>query len=204
MLPKAVAEHLDLDVARLLDVFLDKDPVVGKARFGLARRRTEPVARLLVARGDTHSLAAAAGRRLDHDRVADVAGDGDRAIGVRDNGEVPRHARYPGVPGQLLRLDLVAHRRDRLGPRPDEGHSGLGEGVAQRRGFPTKSRSRDGPPRRRSFGRPRRSARSSDSSRPMERARSERPRRPSAHAMPRHPPRNRPRPSRSPSAARCE
>ncbi len=36
-----IAQHLDLDVARLLDVFLDEDAVVGKARLRLARAPSE-------------------------------------------------------------------------------------------------------------------------------------------------------------------
>src|SRR6185312_3009158 len=71
----AVAEHLDLDVARLLDILLDKDPVVAKARAGLARRAAPALAQLGVVAGDAHALTAAARRRLEHDRVADVAGD---------------------------------------------------------------------------------------------------------------------------------
>ena len=35
-----VAQHLDLDVARLLDVFLDEDAVVGEARARLVLRRS--------------------------------------------------------------------------------------------------------------------------------------------------------------------
>src|SRR4051794_29235466 len=93
--PVIVAKHLDLDVPRLFDVFLDKDAVVGKARFRLACGRTKPITHLGVARGDPHALAAAASRSLDHDRIADVAGDRDGGIGIGNDVEVTRHARYP-------------------------------------------------------------------------------------------------------------
>src|SRR5690348_5097620 len=90
-----VAEYLDLDVPRLFDVLLDKDPIVGEARFRFARRRAEAFANLGIARSDPHPFAATPGRRLDHHRIADIAGDRDRALGVRDDVEVVRHTRYP-------------------------------------------------------------------------------------------------------------
>jgi len=76
-----VAEHLDLDVARALDELLDEDAVVAESVFGLGLARGEALVRLLVVPGDAQALAAAAGRRLDHHRVADVPGDPDRLLG---------------------------------------------------------------------------------------------------------------------------
>ena len=77
-----VAEHLDLDMARLLDIFLDEHAIVAEARLGLAPRRGEALGDLLGAIGDAHALAAAAGGGLDHDRIADLLGDLDRLLGV--------------------------------------------------------------------------------------------------------------------------
>ncbi len=88
-----VAQHLDFDMPRLLDVLFDKDAVVGKARPSLAGRRAEPVARLLVRGCDAHALAAAAGRSLEHDRVADIAGDRDRGFSIGNDLEISRHGR---------------------------------------------------------------------------------------------------------------
>ena len=76
-----VAQHLNLDVARLLDIFLDEHAVVAEARLGLGLRRGEALADLSSAVGDAHALAAAAGRGLDHDRIADLVGDLDRLLG---------------------------------------------------------------------------------------------------------------------------
>ncbi len=153
--------------------------------------------------GDAHPLAAAAGRRLDHDRIADVAGDPDRGLGIGHDVEVPGHGRDPGGMGEPFRFDLVAHRRDRLRPGPDKHDPRFGERRRERRRFRTETRSRDAPPRRRSRGTPRRSGRSADSSQRTAPDRSGPPRRPCAHAAPRHRHRNRPRPWRSPSAAPC-
>src|SRR6266403_2825676 len=134
-----IAEDLDLDVPRLLDVFLDKDPVVSKARLGLTRGRAEAVASLVIVRGDPHSLAAATGGRFDHHRIADVAGNRDGSLWVRDDVEVTGDARHPRGVRQLLRGNLVAHRRNRLGPRPDERHAGLDERSRKDRVFRQKA-----------------------------------------------------------------
>src|SRR5690242_2363245 len=105
--PVAVAQHLDFDVPRLFDIFLDEDPVVGKARFRFARGRTKAVAYFRVAGGDPHPFAAPAGRSLDHDRIADLARDSERGFGIGDHVEVSGHARNAGVARQLFRFDLV-------------------------------------------------------------------------------------------------
>ena len=118
-----VAENLDLDVARLLDELLDEHPVVAEARARLVAARRESLERILVVEGDPQPLAATAGRRLDHHRVADAARDLDSRLGRLDRGVVPRDRRHPGSRRELLRGDLVAHRRDRLVLRPDEDNA---------------------------------------------------------------------------------
>ena len=56
-----VAEHLDLDVARLLDELLDEDAVVAEAVARLVAAGREALEGLLVVVGDAQALAAAAG-----------------------------------------------------------------------------------------------------------------------------------------------
>ena len=116
-----VAEHLDLDVARVLDELLDEHAVVAERRQPLALRRLEPFANIGFAVGQPHPLAAAAGRRLHHHRIADLAGDLHRLVGIGDLAEEARHDRHARRLGEFLRFDLVAHRRDRVCRRPDEG-----------------------------------------------------------------------------------
>jgi hypothetical protein len=110
-----VAQHLDLDVARIGDELLDEDAVVaeGGAASTCAGEALAPPRRR---RGDAHALAAAAGRGLDHHRVADLVGDGTACSG-------PRSPRKPGTvetrgAARLLGLDLVAHGRDGRGFGP--------------------------------------------------------------------------------------
>src|SRR5690606_14912913 len=70
-----IAQHLDLDMARLGDEFLDKDAVVAEGRLRLVARQLEAFASFLVVPGDAHALAAAASRSLDHHRIADLLRD---------------------------------------------------------------------------------------------------------------------------------
>ena len=126
-----VAEHLNLDMARLLDIFLDEHAVVAEARLGLRLRRVEAFLHLFAAIGDAHALAAAAGRRLDHHRIADLVGDLGRLLGVLDHAEMAGHGRDLRLGGELLRLDLVAHRLDGLDVRADENDAGLCERAGE-------------------------------------------------------------------------
>src|SRR5205085_7612951 len=70
----AVAEHLDLDVARPDDRLLEIDGVVAEPAERLALRAFERARKLGFARDEAHALAAAAGRRLDEHREADGLG----------------------------------------------------------------------------------------------------------------------------------
>ena len=127
-----VAQHLDLDVPRLLDELLDEHPVVAEARLRLGLARHEAFARLLVVVRDAQALATAAGRRLDHHRIADVLRNphGGRRVG-NDVG-VARNRIDVRLGGELLRRDLVAHRGDRRVLRADE-HDAGGLHVARER-----------------------------------------------------------------------
>jgi hypothetical protein len=128
---QSIAEDLDLDVARPEDRLLEVDGVVAEELLRLAAGAL-PGARHLVGVGDeAHALAAAAGRRLEHDREADLLGRGDRLVGrlaarAGDDG----HARG----GHLVaRGRLAAHRAHRRRGRPDERDARALAGLGQRR-----------------------------------------------------------------------
>ena len=90
-----VGEHLDLDVARVGQVALEVDRRVGEELLALARGALEGGLQLLGAQRHAEALAAAAARRLDRDRVADlVVGD---PLGVRQRRRPPRPC--PGTIG---------------------------------------------------------------------------------------------------------
>ena len=54
-----VAEHLDLDVPRVFDEFLDEDAIIAERGFGLRARAREALRHLVGLGGDAHAFAAA-------------------------------------------------------------------------------------------------------------------------------------------------
>src|SRR5208283_262754 len=129
-----VAEDLDLDMARAEKRPLENETSVAEGvlsfRTGGAQRRVERLGRA----HDPHAAPAAAGARLDHQRIADAPtffGEARRrlvgAVIAGGAGNARRlHARLGGA--------LVAHGADRGRRRPDEdeprGPTGFGEGRA--------------------------------------------------------------------------
>ena len=85
-----VAQHLNFDVPRLDDVFLDEDAIVAKRTLRFVAAALEPFPALVVAPGHAQALAAAACARLDHHRVADAARDLHRLVGAFDHVGVAR------------------------------------------------------------------------------------------------------------------
>ena len=67
----AVAEHLDLDVARLLQVFFQIDRGVAERRLGLVGGGRQRQHQIVGGLRDLHAASAAAGGRLDQHRKAD-------------------------------------------------------------------------------------------------------------------------------------
>src|SRR5262249_5781325 len=76
----AVGEDLHLDVARVLAVALDVDGRVREVLLPLPAGRLERTLGLGSVTHDLHALAAAAGCRLDQERVADLAADPDHLL----------------------------------------------------------------------------------------------------------------------------
>ena len=107
-----IREQLDLDVTRPLDVALGEDRAVPERRLGLAARRRPGLLELGGTPDDAHPAAAAARRRLDDDREAELLG----LAGLDD-----RHA---GLTRDLLRAELVARGLERLRRRPDPHEPG--------------------------------------------------------------------------------
>ena len=123
--PVPVAQDLDLDVARSLDEALDVDGRVVEAGAGFGGGATERGLEFLLFAHQAHALAAAAGRGLEHHRIADLPGSGAGRPGVGQGLGTARHDRYSGRRHQAPALDLRPHGRDRLRGRADEDHSAL-------------------------------------------------------------------------------
>ena len=126
-----VGEHLDLDVARVLEVALEVDAVVGEELLALAGGALEGLLEVVGRHRDAEALAAAAARRLAGDRVADLLGLLARRLDVRGRLGRAGHDRHAGLGHDLARPRLRAHRLDRLRRRADEDDAGLGAGAGE-------------------------------------------------------------------------
>ena len=127
----AVAEDLDLDVARRGQILLDVDGIVAEGGLGFGARGGESEPQIGGRVGDLHAAAAAAGGRLDQHGETHGLGDlhrlglaGDGAVGARHYGNAEALC-------GLLRRDLIAHDADVLGRRPDEGDLVLFEDLGE-------------------------------------------------------------------------
>ncbi len=127
----AVAEHLDLDVARALDILLHQHVCVAERRLRLTLAAGQRLGEGRAVVHAAHALATAAGAGLDQHRVADAVGllaqeFGDLLVAV-----VARGQRHAGLLHQRLGRALVAHRADRRSGGANEDDAGLGAGLRE-------------------------------------------------------------------------
>jgi hypothetical protein len=115
-----VTENLELDVARVLDEFLDVNPAVGKRLFSLAAGGVVALDQRDVVVGSAHSAASAAGHGLDHHRVANFLGGLERLLLGLDDVLRSGRDRHAGLAGQLAADGLVLQRIHRFGLRANE------------------------------------------------------------------------------------
>ena len=125
-----VGEHLHLDVAGRStkrsrnSVSSPKDAAASRRALRAPRSSVGPL-------DDAHALAAAAGGRLDEQRVADLVGGRDEVgVGHARAGDAG-HDRHAGGGDGLLGADLVAHHLDGVRRRPDEDDARLGARPAK-------------------------------------------------------------------------
>src|ERR1700730_6911280 len=88
-----VAQHLNFDVTRIDDELFNKNPAIAESGFRFPARAGKIFSDLLTSGDDTHPPAAAAGRGLDHHRIADGIGDIRSLQGVVDDAGESRHGR---------------------------------------------------------------------------------------------------------------
>src|SRR5215210_2854038 len=104
-----IGKYLHLDMPRILEVALDVHRRIREVRLALASRRLEGTLGIVSVAHHLQPLAAAARRRLDRHRPAELVAEAahlcGRLHGLRDAGD-DRHARRThALPG----LDLRAH-----------------------------------------------------------------------------------------------
>ncbi len=113
--------------------FSDEHAVIAEGGLGFGAGAGEPFRHLGTRMRDAHALAAAAGRRLDHHRIADLVRNFRGLFRIGDFAEIAGNGRDIGCGRGLFGLDLVAHGGDGLGIRPDENDAGglqrLGESL---------------------------------------------------------------------------
>ena len=130
-----VAEHLDLDVARPNDSLLQIHGVVCEGRLRFAARASQGRLELVLGVDEAHPPPAAAGRRLQHDRITDARRGGLGLLGGREAAVlatvVPRDDRDTGGLHQRPCRRLAAHRPDSRRGRPDEHRARRGDGLCK-------------------------------------------------------------------------
>ncbi len=132
-----VGEDLHLDVARRLDIALKQHLVVAEGGKRLALCAGERIVEVDDFGDAPHAAPAAAGDRLDQDRVADLIGLLLEEIGILPFAAVAGHDRHAGERHQTLGVGFRAHAADRRRWRPDEdqarGGRRFGEGGVLRK-----------------------------------------------------------------------
>ena len=98
-----VGDDLDLHVPGLDDELLEIDAAVSEGRLGLGAGRIEGGAKADVVVDDAHAPPAAAGDRLDDDRVSDLVGE--------FHAPRPRRPEGPSEPGTIGTLTFLASLR---------------------------------------------------------------------------------------------
>ncbi len=116
----AVAEHLQLDMTRTVDPFLDQHRLVAEGGAGLGPGGGEGCGELLRPLDAAHPLAAPARHRLDEDRIADVLGHQGQMFGLLIRAVIARHDGHARLGHQRLGGILQAHGADRRGRGADE------------------------------------------------------------------------------------
>jgi hypothetical protein len=102
-------------VARGADEALHQHARVAEGLRGLGAGALEGLRDLVLAVDAAHAAPAAAGRGLDHQREAELAGVADRVLDAVDGPAAPGRDRHAGLLGQPLALDLVAERAHNAG-----------------------------------------------------------------------------------------
>ena len=114
----AISHDLKFNVVRIDDELFEIDLIVSKGFLRLMTRTVESRLEAGLVMRDAHAAAAAAGSRLDHDRIPDFFRDFDRVLLGLDDSIAAGRDRYAGFARSGASRVLVAHRMHRAG---DEG-----------------------------------------------------------------------------------
>ncbi len=128
-----VREHLQLDVARCRNIFLDQHARVAERTAGLALRGFKRRLEIGMLVDAPHAFAAAARDSLDQHRVADLVSlllEERRLLALA---VIARHDRHAGSLHQCLSAAFQSHGADRRRRWPDEDDVCLGACLSELR-----------------------------------------------------------------------
>src|SRR5438552_1454652 len=109
-----VSEHLNLDVPRPFDEFLEIHRIVSERAFRFSPSRVERARKIFWCRDNPHPLAAASRRRLEQHWVAELLRNLLRFLGVDERLGCSRNYWNIVRDGERPGCGLVSHRRDRF------------------------------------------------------------------------------------------
>src|ERR1700751_283452 len=117
---ESIAQDLDLDMPWLFDITFDIEAAIAEVSLSFAARLSDRILEQIEIANNSHSLATAAGGRLDQERHPDGPCPRQKCRGITlfDRGGSDRKAI---AFDEIARADLVAHQFDRLGRWADEG-----------------------------------------------------------------------------------
>ena len=127
----AVAEHLHLDMARALNIFLDQHMRIAERGARLTLARGEASAKSACALDQPHPLAAAARDRLDQHRIADFARMHRKDAGVLILAHIAGGDGHTCLGHQLLGRVFQPHGGDAGRLRPDPHQPRVDHGLRE-------------------------------------------------------------------------
>ncbi len=129
----AVGDQLDLDVPGPGHQALQKDHTAAEGALGLVAGALVGVLEVGGGVDPADAPATPTGGGLEHERVADALGSGQRVVQRVDAASAPRCDRHPHLLGEELGADLVAEPAHGVGTRADERHPEALAQVGERR-----------------------------------------------------------------------
>ena len=126
-----IGQHLHLDMARPGDIALQQQRAVAEGRGGLALRGRERAGQVLRALDDAHSAPAAAGRRLDQHRIADLLRRFRQPLRRCVGFVIARHEGHLRIGCDLLCGAFRPHRPYRFRRRADEDQPGARHALGE-------------------------------------------------------------------------
>ena len=127
----AVAEDLELDVTRLLEVLLQVDLGVPEGRLGFGARGVEGAGKLPLVPRDPHPAPAAPRRGLQDDGVSRLLREGESLVQGLDGTRRAGNGRHAGRGHGPPRQRLVPHPADGVRRRADEGDMTVLENLGE-------------------------------------------------------------------------